>query len=481
MQKDTNMKNKLFIISAIVILVITGCKKFLDINKDPNDPLEVKESLILTPVEINISTNIVGGFVGVTTSFWMQQLSLNQPTPNQETYRILPAEVDNTWSFFLYPNTFENLKVMIDEAEAAGHNQYAAVGKTLFAYSLAITTDLWGDIPYSQALQITKTTKPTYDSQADVYAGIQSMLDSALYYINQPPSAVAPAGDDFIYGGDMSKWKKYVYMLKARYYLRLSNAPGRTAATQADSALTVLTNGFTSNNDNAAVAYPGNAQAETPWYENTLPGAGGVVMGESFIDSLIARNDPRLPVVADTNENGVYAGRPAGIPADPDPNIYSSLNTFYGGYLPLEDINTGSSAPLYLATYTEALFIKAEATLIKSGAAAADPIYRAAIAAHMSMLGISTAAQTAYIASRPALTATNALMQIIDEKYVADFLSIETYNDWRRTGFPVLQLAANAYVNYIPRRFPYSSEELLTNPQPQQSATTADRVWWDTK
>ncbi len=95
---------------------------------------------------------------------------------------------------------------------------------------------------------------------------------------------------------------------------------------------------------------------------------------------------------------------------------------------------------------------------------AAQPIYESAIASHMSLLGIGTAAQNAYIASRPLLTASNAIQQIITEKYVADFLSLETYNDWRRTGFPALTLAQNPYVNYIPRRWPYSSTEILTNP-----------------
>jgi hypothetical protein len=70
--------------------------------------------------------------------------------------------------------------------------------------------------------------------------------------------------------------------------------------------------------------------------------------------------------------------------------------------------------------------------------------------------------------------------QIITEKYVADFLSPETYNDWRRTGFPRLRLVQNAYVDYIPRRWPYSFSEVLTNPQPEQEGvTTASRVWWD--
>jgi len=476
------MKNyKAYFIFAVGLLALSGCSKFLDVNKDPNNPLQVKESLILTPVEVTISTNIAGGFNGTSAAYWMQQLSLNQPSPDMETYRILPADVDNTWSFYLYPNVFQNLKVMIEQAEAAGHNQYAAIGKTLFAYSLALTTDVWNDIPYSESLKIPAITLPKYDTQEEVYKGIQTTLDSALFYINKPASAIAPGSDDFIYGGDMKKWKKYIYMLKARYYLRLTKAPGRTASLQADSALTALASGFTSNDDNAKVSYAGTAQAETPWYQNTLPGAGGVVMAKSFIDLLNSNNDPRLPIIADTNTAGVYAGRPAGIGAGPDPNVYSSLNTFYGGYLPIEDNSDGAGAPLYLATYSEALFIKAEAVFIKSGAAAADPVYRQAIAAHMNMLGVAAADQTVYIASRPALTTADAVEQIIGEKYIADFLSIETYNDWRRTGFPVLTLAANPYVPYIPRRWPYSSTELLTNPRPEQSATTADRVWWDPK
>jgi hypothetical protein len=97
----------------------------------------------------------------------------------------------------------------------------------------------------------------------------------------------------------------------------------------------------------------------------------------------------------------------------------------------------------------------------------------------MSLPGIGLTNQNAYISARPVLTTANAEQQIISEKYIADFLSVETYNDWRRTGFPQLGLVQNAFVNYIPRRWPYPSLELLTNPQPQQKATTADRVWWD--
>ncbi|MES1223793.1 MAG: SusD/RagB family nutrient-binding outer membrane lipoprotein, partial [Bacteroidota bacterium] len=276
------------------------------------------------------------------------------------------------------------------------------------------------------------------------------------------------------------KWRKFMYMLKARFYLRLSNAPGRTASVQADSALAALQNGFASNADNAKVPYPGTPGAENPWYENTLPGAGGVVLGEYFINTLVNNADPRLPIFATEKDGGGYAGRPAGIDAVPDPNVFSSLNTFYGGYLPLDPDNAaGAGASLYLGTYTEQLFIQAEATFIKSGAAAANPIYRSAIAAHMDMLAVTTEERDTYVNARPALTDADALQQIINEKYIADFLTLETYNDWRRTGFPTLTLAQNAYVDYIPLRWPYSTTAVLTNPQPQQSATTKDPVWWD--
>ena len=475
---------KLQIIIALAAICITAvnCKKFLDVNKDPNNPSSVSEGLILSPVEVSISTNVVGGYNGNTLSYWMQYLSLNQSSPDIETYRILPSDVDNSWTFYLYPNILNNLNNMIRQAESAGHTEYAAIGKILMAYNLAIVTDVWGDVPYSQALQITSVLKPAYDPQEAVYGSIQSLLDSAIFYADQPASSIAPGTDDYIYSGDMSEWKKFAYMLKARYYLRLSNAPGRTASAQADSALTALQSGFASNNDNALVPYSGDPGSENPWYENTLPGAGGVVLSSSFIDTLVARKDPRLPIIATKGSGSYYYGRDIGTDPAPDPDTFSVVNTFYGGYLPLDKTNAaGAAAPVYLATYSEQLFIEAEATFIKSGASAATPIFQAAIGAHMDMLGINEAAKTAYIQSRGALTTPNGIEQIINEKYIADFLSLETYNDWRRTGFPVLQLAQNPYLSYIPRRWPYSTNAILTNPQPQQSAVLSDNVWWASK
>ena len=459
---------------AISALSFAGCKKFLNINTDPNDPLSVPEVVTVPAVEVTLSTTVVGGFPATTLNYWMQQLSLNQALPTVENYFIQPTDVNNTWNFSIYPNILENLKIMIGQAESAKHNQYAAIGFALSAYSWAITTDLWGDIPYSQALQLPAITKPVYDPQQSIYGHIQTLLDSALYYIGQTPSVIAPSTDDYIYNGDMTAWTKWIHMMKARYYLRLSNAPGRTASVQADSALTEVALAFGSNSDNALVPYP--TQDGSPWYENTQPAAGGVVLAKNFIDMLQGNNDPRLPILTTKaisgTDSGIYIGRPSGVATVYNsPNDFSQVNTAYAGI----------NAPLYLATYSEQLFIQAEATFITTGAAAADPIYRAAITAHMDMVGVKDSLINVYLATKPTLTGGTGLQQIITEKYVADFLSLETFNDWRRTGYPTLTPAQNSIIPTIPRRWPYDTDELLANPQPQDSVTIASRVWWDTK
>ena len=474
-----NKHIKIIIAIFCTILMGTGCKKFLDINKDPNHVLTVSEALQLGPIEKTMAGNTVVGESGTVATYWVQQVSINQPPPTAETYEIFPADVNNDWSYSLYPNTFENLKVMIGQAEAAHHNQYVAIGKTLYAFNLAVATDFWNDIPYTQANN-PSFTKPKYDSQESIYTAVQSLLDSAIYYANLPASVIAPSSDDFIYGGDMGKWTKFMYTLKARYAMRLTVAPGHTAAAQAQIALNALNNGFQSNSDNANITYVGSSNDENPWYPGTLPGAGGVVLAKFFVDGLNNSHDPRLPVIANVNSSGKYVGRPSGADPAPDYTTYSTIGTFFGGDDAVAGTN-GEAAPLVVATYSEALFLKAEATLIISGAAAADPIYRAAIAANMSQLGVAAADQTTYISTKPALVAGSAEEQIIDEKYVADFLSVEAYDDWRRTGFPTLTIAQNAYVPYIPRRWPYPSGEILANPQPQSGATTKDHVWWDTR
>jgi hypothetical protein len=176
---------------------------------------------------------------------------------------------------------------------------------------------------------------------------------------------------------------------------------------------------------------------------------------------------PKL--VAKAKQTGLYNGRPIG-----SVNISGSLDVYS---LPGAAIGY-SGSPVYVFNYAEALFLKAEATLIKSGYAAAQPIYQDAIRADMNKLGIATSDADNYLAARGTLTAANALQRIMEEKKIANFLSIENFNDWRRTGYPLLTKVPNA-LSEIPRRLLYPQVEILSNPQAGQSAKLTDRVWWD--
>jgi hypothetical protein len=461
---------KLIITAIIAGIVITaGCKKFIDVNNDPNSLLDVQEGLILTPVEVDLATNIAGcnrnTNAAIIVNHWMQNVALNQSLPNSGTYYQLNVDFDNDWAN-IYVSGLNNLNILKQKAEKNGNFNYSGIAKILTAYFFATATDLWGDIPLTEAFKGSGTFTPKYDKQEDVYKYVQAQLDEAIADIGK--NAGAKVGtDDLYYSGDMAKWMRLAYTLKARYYMHLTKAPGYNAGTQADLALAALQKGFADNGDNMALAYPGAAGQENPTYLSFLPVAT-LILSSHLVDELKTRNDPRLTQLVSLSPHGTYNGRTIGDPDLGDLLDYSVPGPFYGS----------ASSSVYMITYSEALFIKAEATLIKSGFAAAQPFYQDGIRKNMDLTGVATGPANAYIAARGTLTSGNALQLIMEEKSIADYLSLENFNDWRRTGFPPLTKVQNA-LSEIPRRALYPQSELIANPQPQQSAKLTDRVWWD--
>lgn len=463
------MKKIYFILVFALMVALAGCKKYLDVNDDPNRPIDVKESLMLPPIQMLISQNINAsgdGNLSVVLQQYMQVMALNQVAPNFGTYLMYNIDMDGDWNN-VYVRTLNNLNLLKMKAAAGDNFKYTAIAKILTAYTLGYATDAWGDIPYSQAFLGINQATPVYDSQQQIYAQIQTLLDEGIADIGKN-AGLTPGSDDYIYAGDMAKWKKLAYTLKARYYMHLSKAPGNTATAQAQLALNAINNGMQSNDDDAKIAFSGAAGAENPWQQNFLP-ASTFVLANTFVDAFTTRNDPRLSkMVKPAKQTGLYTGREIGLPEIGSLESYSIPADFYAG----------ANANNYLVNYTEALFIKAEATLVASGFAAAQPFYQEGIKQHMTKVGVSTADINTYIASRGTLTAANALRLIMEEKSISNFLNAENYTDWRRTGFPVLTKVKNA-LSEIPRRVLYPNTEIVANPQPQQKAKLTDRLWWD--
>lgn len=460
------MKHISFLMAVAFGISSMGCQKFLDVNKDPNNPIDVQESLLLPPIEQNISDNIQGQDIANTNAQnYIQNVAPNQPNPGIWNYQSFNNEFDGDWNAF-YVTCLNNLRILNTKAETNGNLNYAAIAKILTAYTLGTATDFWNDIPYSRAFGEANFLV-SYDSQESIYDTVQALLTRAITNIDAN-NGVKPGGDDFFYSGDMQKWRKAAWSLKARYAIHLTKAPGHTAVQQADEALSYLQNAMTSNDDDLKFSYSGASGAENIWNSIFSP-VSTWVLNETLVDTLVNRNDPRLPVIVKPAANtGLYHGRRIGSPIEPLGD-YSYPGNFF----------MGKASSNYIMTFGECLFIKAEATLIKSGYSAAQTIFEEAIKSNFAKLGIApeSSAATSFITDRQ-LSASNALQRIIEEKAVANIFNIETYNDWRRTGFPNVAPVDGA-LSQIPRRMLYPQSEIITNPQPQQSAKLTDRVWWD--
>jgi hypothetical protein len=205
-----------------------------------------------------------------------------------------------------------------------------------------------------------------------------------------------------------------------------------------------------------------------------------------------ARSDPRIGILFSAipydSIRGTGTARVV-FPAKPNTFIgmqegQSTLNdstvSWIGAYFSTD------SARLSVVSYSDQKFTEAEARLIVSGAASADAAYRDGIRAHMQKLGVPAAAITAYVNARPALNSlANPLEEIITQKYIANFLKVETWNDWRRTGYPKLTPVANALLPNIPQRIRTPGSELSNNIN-QVTATGIPtgldgmmvKVWW---
>ena len=274
--------------------------------------------------------------------------------------------------------------------------------------------------------------------------------------------------------------------------MRLAYATGEDKVGRANKALAALAGAFASNADDADFTYPGGVDARNPnWTFVELRTV--FVASDYFVQMLKARSDPRLGIYFSPIQYDSIKG--AGTtrvtyPAKP--------NTFVGHLSGGDQFQADSTvsvigpafsaenAPLNVASYADQKFTEAEARFIVSGAAAADQAYRDGIRANLTKLGVATAAINAYIAARPALASVaNPLQEIITEKYIANFLKTEPWNDWRRTGFPVVPLVPQAVINTIPQRIRAPNSELSSNGN-QLAATGIPtglegmkvKLWW---
>jgi hypothetical protein len=455
--------------AVLALLQLSACQDFLDVNTNPNAPENATVDIRLPGLEATFIHSSYYGAVALWGSEWTQQWAFNASQRSYaevQNYELQDTDAGSAWDY-LYSRPGNASYTMARDASADADAYYKGIALLFEGWTFQLITDLWGPAPFTEAFH-PEIREPKYDSQQSIYAGIFAKWDSAVTLLSVP-TARRPSTNDLLYAGDMAKWVKLTKYLQARANLRLAYASGEDKVGRANKALTALSGAFASNADDADFIYPGGANARNPNY--TFVDLRTVFVASQYmIDMLKGRNDPRLgiyytPVVYDSIR-GTGTARKT-YPAKP--------NTFVGHLAGSDVFQTDSTvsqigpffsaenAPLSLASYSDQKFTEAEARFIVGGAAAADAPYRDGIRANMTKLGVPAAAITAYVNSRPALTAATALQEIITEKYIANFLKTEPWNDWRRTGFPAVPVVPNPVIPTIPQRIRAPSSELSSN------------------
>ena len=447
-----NIKNKLTAGVALLSIMLSAnsCKKgvfYEGLNTNPAQ-LTTPTPTLLLPGVITSTGYVWDGDASRFSSLFIQQATGSANQANSfSAYAVGTGDVDGLWTN-LYGGAggvMTNANQLIQLANKAGDVHYAGIGEILMANALGLTTDFWGDVPYSQAFQGAANVNPSYDSQQQIYTTIDGLLTDAITKLAASDAGAQPGTDDLIYGGNLKNWSALAYGLKAKFYIHLGKTDPSNYAKAIAAAKSAIAGGFNSAATNFAVPFLGaSTTSQSPWYQFNSQ-RGDIAFTGYIYDIMKAAKDPR------------------------------EVSTVYGdGQGSLGDLYGSPSSPVELFTYDELLFVESEAYYQTNDKVNAAATYNAAVAANLTR----TVGSAGYAATVAKTAANITLNDVMTQKYIADFLDPETWTDYRRTGLPAL--TPNPQGNgVIPRSLLYPISEVINNSSTPKNTTLARKVYWD--
>lgn len=486
----------------ILTLFLGGCDrdKLDELNIDPNNPSAVNIDLLFTAGEDGVLDDFGYNWDRYAGTF-VQTFAGNHATGVSADQYLL-RNVDFQDMFVgMYKDPFMDLSEVITKGKEQNAWHHVGASKVLLATGLGVLTDVYGDIPFSEAMKGTEFVYPNYDSQESIYnVIIDDLLTTAIADFDNPANTRSLESADFVFNGDVDKWKAVCYTLIARYNNHLSKRDPIGSATKALVAVDAAKAAGMTNDSNFIFPYNGTQNYRNPWYnlyENNL-----IIASENFMNLLQANPDlpnfdPRLFAFwNDTPYNADpvgFVGKQNGLPTS---NLsYSPVGI--QGYYGKED------SPQLIATYFELLFIEAEAALragdfdraataVNDGIVAHFELVEDATLAHMTeywadeavaLANYNTTKDEYMLAYAGQTASTITLETVMVEKYKAMFtMNVETWVDVRRHDYQYpsyLALPANSNLSDFIRRGLYPQAELNVNPNTPQSVSMLDKLWWD--
>lgn len=495
---------------ALGALLLTGAAacnsdKLTRLNTDPNNPTSAPPQPVFTyATRIAMQrwfgsnpTNMRGPVLTA------QQLAQVQ-YPDEDQYLRLNGTVTDASFVNAYSQELKNYQAVINTGKADGQPMLWGPAQTMRSLIFGYITDVWGDVPYSQALQgdaAEPILQPVYDAQKDIYTGLFKDLAEAVDGMAgpaAPTSALPGVGNaDPIYAGNSTRWRRFANSLRARHAMRLANVDPATAKAELNAAIAASGGLMASNADNAQMVWPGDGIYDNPWAANNRS-RDDHRLSQTLMNQMLPYNDPRVPVYAQPTlaDPTKYAGMPNALTATDAATwsktssrpgrVFYSTTRFCPGC-------TGLNArwPSFIMTYAEVSFILAEAAERGWIAGSAATYYTQGIQASMAQWGVTDqAAISAYLA-RPEIAyqgGTAGLRQIALQKWIALFTDgVEAWAEWRRTCVPETVVPGPAAViNTVPRRYEYSIRDIAVNSANVDAAIARQgpddfttRMYWD--
>ena len=480
------INNKSFLIGIILALIMMGCTRdFEETNTNPISPVDVQPEFLLRKVLFDfaeqmsyegfVAGNLLGQYFTAIDFNLFDRHSLSEPQ-----YGGKP------WSF-MYENLRDNDILLAKAQSNPTHAVYEGPALIYRSYVTAALTDLYGDVPYFDALKGKDgIVTPKYDSQRDIYLGVGGIidnLDKAIAAIKSYQGAIKLNGD-IIYNGDLSKWLKLANTLKFKYLIRISDKENVTTQLQ---QLANEAQFITNPLDNAVFQFSAGPPNN---FRMTVSKTGdyNLFVMSKTIDSILTRwNDPRVavyfrPTAADAT---VYRGLLNG--PDASNLSFTASNYSLTGRIFRED---GTRYKANFMTSFELHFLIAEAVEREwiTGYSAKDEYEKGIKQAFDYWY---TVMPDSYLTQADVAYSTDtqtAMSQIITQKWLANIGNgYEGWVEYRRTGYPALKtVAASLNQNIFPVRMPYPSSEAALNANSYQSAAASTNnnsinfpVWWD--
>jgi len=468
-------------IIGVLILGLAGCDKFEDLNKDPNKIYQIKQSSsLLNPILYRLgSTNLSNArSIGHTL---MQYAVSGQYENDSELHRYV---VLNSTGSGYWGNSYSNLtniEDMINIAQDNDESNYLAIALTLRAYTYSMLTDLFGDVPFSEANKGEEgILQPKFDSQQEIYTAILADLKTAAGLFDMQKTM--NAGGDVLYRGDVLRWQKFCNSLRIRLLLRVSSKVS-TAKAELVSILNTEPV-FSSADDDAILRYTNISPFDNPYLSERLLNFSDQWGFCTFlVDGFKAISDPRLVAWGTIykGEGGGYVGIPSGYPQ----SVRYPVGEMTSYLTSLQSSDLVSA----FVTYSEICFIKAELALNGDISGSAQEFYEDGIRASMERWKLNM--PTEYL-NMPGVkfegTDEEKMELIMLQKYYNFFFNdSQAWFEKRRTGLPKLPLGEavqNGGVMPVRLKYPtsvMSYNEASYNKAIEKMGNTDDinyRAWW---